>query len=44
MLTAIKEIGELLLKKENKEPIDILIENPESNGRYKILLGSGVFK
>ena len=31
MLTAIKDIGEILLKKENKEPIDI----PNSNGNFQ---------
>jgi len=37
MLTALKEIGKLLLEKENKQPLDILIENPDSNGSYKIV-------
>ncbi len=37
MLTALKEIGEILLDKENKSEIDILLENPDSNGKYKIV-------
>ncbi len=37
MLTALKEIGELLLNKENKSEIDILLENPDSNGTYKVV-------
>ena len=37
MLTALKDIGQLLLKKENKSEIDILLENPDSNGTYKIV-------
>ncbi|WP_297889786.1 TIGR02556 family CRISPR-associated protein [Sulfurihydrogenibium sp.] len=35
MLSSLKEIGEILLKVENKEEIDILLENPDSNGTYK---------
>jgi CRISPR-associated protein Csh1 len=37
MLTALKNIGQLLLEKEKKEVIDILLENPDSNGTYKIV-------
>ncbi len=37
MLTALKDIGELLLNKENKSEIDILLENPDSNGTYKVI-------
>ncbi|SNZ10641.1 CRISPR-associated protein, Csh1 family [Persephonella hydrogeniphila] len=37
MLTAIKDIGEILLEKEKKDKIDILLENPDSNGSYKIV-------
>ena len=37
MLTALKEIGEILLDKENRSEIDILLENPDSSGRYKIV-------
>ena len=37
MLTALKDVGELLLKKENKSEIDILLEDPDSNGTYKIV-------
>ncbi|BAI80037.1 CRISPR-associated protein, Csh1 family [Deferribacter desulfuricans SSM1] len=37
MLTAIKDLGEILLEKENKTPIDILIENPDSSGTYKVV-------
>ncbi|MGA1861432.1 TIGR02556 family CRISPR-associated protein [Deferribacter thermophilus] len=37
MLTALKDLGEILLNKENKTPIDILIENPDSNGTYKVV-------
>ena len=37
MLTALKEVGELLLNKENKSEIDILLENPDSNGTYKVV-------
>ncbi len=37
MLTALKEIGEILLDKENKSEIDILLENPDSSGKYKIV-------
>ena len=37
MLTALKDIGELLLNRENKAEIDILLENPDSNGTYKVV-------
>ncbi|NPA54439.1 MAG: TIGR02556 family CRISPR-associated protein [Aquificae bacterium] len=37
MLEAVKQIGEILLEKEKKEPLEILIENPDSNGTYKIV-------
>jgi len=37
MLTALKDIGEILLNKENKLEIDILLENPDSNGSYKVV-------
>lgn len=37
MFTALKDLGEILLNKENKTPIDILIENPDSNGTYKVV-------
>ncbi|BCD61380.1 CRISPR-associated protein Csh1 [Nitratiruptor sp. YY08-26] len=37
MLTALKDLGEILLKKKQKSPVDILIENPDSNGTYKIV-------
>ncbi len=37
MLTALKDIGQLLLNKENKSEIDILLENPDSNGTYKVV-------
>jgi len=32
MLTALKYIGQLLLENEQKEVVDILLENPDSNG------------
>jgi len=35
MLTALKNVGQLLLENEQKEVIDILLENPDSNGTYK---------
>ncbi|GAB6072080.1 TIGR02556 family CRISPR-associated protein [Venenivibrio stagnispumantis] len=35
MLTALKYIGQLLLENEQKEVVDILLENPDSNGTYK---------
>lgn len=35
MLTALKDLGEILLTKEDKKPIDILLENPDSTGNYK---------
>jgi CRISPR-associated protein Csh1 len=28
MLTAIKDIGDIILKQENKDPVDIIVENP----------------
>ncbi len=34
MLTAIREVGRLLLQKENPSHIDILLEDPDSNGKY----------
>ncbi|WP_457636079.1 TIGR02556 family CRISPR-associated protein [Persephonella sp.] len=37
MLTALKEIGEILLDKKNRSEIDILLENPDSSGKYKIV-------
>ncbi|GIX41992.1 MAG: hypothetical protein KatS3mg129_1725 [Leptospiraceae bacterium] len=37
MLTALKDLGEILLQKQSKAPIDILLENPDSNGTYKIV-------
>jgi CRISPR-associated protein Csh1 len=37
MLTALKDIGEILLAKEQKDKIDILLENPDSNGNYKVV-------
>jgi len=37
MLEVVKQIGEILLEKEKKEPLEILIENPDSNGTYKIV-------
>lgn len=38
MITAVKDIGEILLEKEQKQPLDVLIENPDSNGIYKKVL------
>ncbi len=37
MLTALKDLGEILLAKEQKSRVDILIENPDSNGTYKVV-------
>jgi len=37
MLTAIKKIGEILLSRESKSVIDILLENPDNNGTYKVV-------
>ena len=38
MITAVKDIGEILLEREKKEPLDILIENPDSGGKYDTAL------
>lgn len=35
MLTAVKEIGELVIEREGREPLEILVEDPNANGRYK---------
>ena len=37
MLEALKAIGSIQLAQENKEAIDILLQNPDSNGKYKIV-------
>ncbi|WP_456384030.1 TM1802 family CRISPR-associated protein [Persephonella sp.] len=37
MLEIVRQIGEILLEKGKKEPLEILIENPDSNGTYKIV-------
>ena len=37
MIAALKDIGQLLLAKEKRSDIDILLENPDSNGKYKIV-------
>lgn len=37
MLEALKEIGSLLLQQKNQAPLDILIQDPDSAGRYKIV-------
>ncbi|ADD03496.1 CRISPR-associated protein, TM1802 family [Thermoanaerobacter italicus Ab9] len=34
MITAIKELGEMVLKSQNKTLLDVLIENPNQEGRY----------
>ena len=34
MLSAIKELGELIIEREGRELLDILVEDPNSNGNY----------
>ena len=34
MLEAVKELGELVIQRENKNLLESLIEDPNSNGRY----------
>lgn len=35
MLEAIKDLGELVIKREKKTPLESLVEDPNSNGKYK---------
>lgn len=34
MLSAIKELGELIIEREKRELLDVLVEDPNSNGNY----------
>ncbi|SNX53630.1 TIGR02556 family CRISPR-associated protein [Thermoanaerobacterium sp. RBIITD] len=34
MINAVKELGEMIIKAENKSLLDVLIEDPNSNGTY----------
>lgn len=38
MITAIKELGEMVLKSQNKTLLDVLIENPNQDGRYSKII------
>ncbi|WP_434578114.1 TIGR02556 family CRISPR-associated protein [Thermoanaerobacterium thermosaccharolyticum] len=38
MLDAVKEIGEMAIKAENKSLLDVLIEDPNQNGAYKNII------
>ncbi|MGC8970985.1 MAG: TIGR02556 family CRISPR-associated protein [bacterium] len=38
MLEAVKELGELVIKRENKDILESLVEDPNSNGKYKNVL------
>lgn len=38
MITAVKEIGELIIKKENKSLVEIVVEDPAANEKYKHVL------
>jgi len=38
LITAVKEIGELIIKKENKSLLEIVIEDPATNEKYKRVL------
>ncbi|MBM7582840.1 CRISPR-associated protein Csh1 [Caldicoprobacter guelmensis] len=35
MLVAVKEIGQLRIKQEKLDPLEVLVEDPDSNGSYK---------
>ncbi|MCM8901268.1 TIGR02556 family CRISPR-associated protein [Caldicoprobacter algeriensis] len=35
MLVAVKEIGQLRIKQEELDPLEVLVEDPDSNGSYK---------
>ncbi|MDI3535047.1 MAG: CRISPR-associated protein Csh1 [Thermosediminibacterales bacterium] len=35
MLSAVKEVGKLVIEREGRSLLDVLIENPNSNGSYK---------
>lgn len=35
MLTAVKEVGKLIIEREGRQLLDILVEDPNSNGSYK---------
>lgn len=35
MLVAVKEIGRLRIKQEELDPLEVLVEDPDSNGSYK---------
>ncbi|MCF6095771.1 TIGR02556 family CRISPR-associated protein [Thermovorax subterraneus] len=35
MLSAVKEIGRLVIEREGRQPLEVLVEDPNSNGNYK---------
>lgn len=35
MLSAVKEIGKLVIEREGRQPLEVLVEDPNSNGSYK---------
>lgn len=35
MLSAVREIGRLVIEREGREPLEVLVEDPNSNGSYK---------
>lgn len=35
MLSAVKDIGKLIIEREGRDTLDILVEDPDSNGSYK---------